>query len=540
MEEKTIKKSSLKSQSAWLLFAKVIGFGFAFLLPLIIVRFLTQEKVGVYRQVFQVIINAVAILPLGISMSAYYFLSREPENRAAAVLNILLFNFVMGGLACLGLYLYPQFLGNIFQSAEMTRLAPKIGVVIWLWIFSAFLETAAIANREARVATIFIILAQFSKTALLAGAVIAFGTIDSFVYAAMIQAALQTLILLFYLNIRFPRFWRAFDLRFFREHLLYALPFGFAALMWVLQTDVHNYFVGYRFSESDYAIYAYGCFQLPLLSMLYESTTAVLIPRMSELQSQNKKREMINLTARAMEKLSFFYLPVYVFMFVTAQVFIVTLFTRDYLASVPIFLINLTLLPLDAWVVDPVVRAFKELGRILLVARFVILIALIAALYFGIQHFDLRGMIAIVVVVSLIDKFVISAIVARRLEVKITDLRLLKNIGKTAFVSLIAGAVTYFVYYHIKEILPAVGTSLAALLFAAPKQSAADFIAGSLTLSVSALVFAPIYLFSMNLWGVIDAEEKEMLRSIRKKFFGCFKKSKIDLPSDSRPLTTDY
>src|SRR5215211_4033663 len=132
MNETEQKKPSLKSQSAWLLFAKIVGFGFAFLLPLLVVRFLSQEKVGVYRQVFLVIANAVSILPLGFSMSAFYFLNRETTRRGAAVFNILLFNFAVGGAACLLLFAFPQLLGNLFNNAEMTNLAPKIGVVIWL------------------------------------------------------------------------------------------------------------------------------------------------------------------------------------------------------------------------------------------------------------------------------------------------------------------------------------------------------------------------------------------------------------------------
>ena len=83
------------------------------------------------------------------------------------------------------------------------------------------------------------------------------------------------------------------------------------------------------------------------------------------MQAKDEKREMIRLTARAMQKLSFFYFPIYVFLLITAQTFIITLFTQNYLASVPIFLINLTLLPFDIWVTDPIVRAYKELGRFL-------------------------------------------------------------------------------------------------------------------------------------------------------------------------------
>jgi hypothetical protein len=41
---------SLREQSAWLLIAKIIGFSLSFMLPLLIVRYLTQEKVGLYRE----------------------------------------------------------------------------------------------------------------------------------------------------------------------------------------------------------------------------------------------------------------------------------------------------------------------------------------------------------------------------------------------------------------------------------------------------------------------------------------------------------
>ncbi len=496
------------------MFAKVVGFGFSFLLPLLIVRFLSREQVGVYQQVFLIIVNANVVLTLGFGMSAYYFLARESARRRAAVIfNTLLFNFVMGALACLALYFYPSLIGGIFQSPEITRLAPKIGVVIWLWIFSSFLETVAVANREPRAATAFIILAQLTKTALMISAVIVFTTVESFVYAAMMQAAVQTIVLLVYLNSRFPKFWTAFDASFFREQLFYALPFGLAGLLWTLQTDIHNYFVSHQFTAAEFAVYRLGCFELPLIAMLAESVTSVLIPRMSELQAQGDKAEIIRLTARIMQKLAFFYFPIYVFLMITAQTFITTLFTHNYLESVPIFLINITLLPMYILVTDPIVRAYRELGRLLLTLRVFILIGLIAALYFGIRHFDLRGMIAIVVVTAFVDRFVSTAIVLRKLNAGTNDLYLLKSVGKTALASLLAGFFTFFFYWEFSERIFHAGESLSRALFAAPKESIVDFVAGGIVLALCAAVFAPVYLFCANFFGIIDDEEKDKIQT---------------------------
>lgn len=531
------KTTSLRTQSAWLLFAKVTGFGFALLLPLLVVRFLSQKEVGLYRESFLIIMNAATILPLGFSMSAYYYLSRETARRGAAILNILAFNFIVGGAACLALFFCPQLLQNLFQSEEITRLAPKIGVVIWLWIFSTFLETVAVANQEARTATAFIIFAQFSKTLLMTAAVIVFGTVESFLYAAMVQGALQTLILLAYLNSRFPRFWTDFRPAFFVEQLKYAVPFGLVGILWILQTDVHNYFVAHKFSEAEFAIYAYGCFQLPLIAMLSESVASVLISKMSELQARDDRAEMIRLTTRAMQKLAFFYFPLYAFLLITAQTFIVTLFTENYLASVPIFLINITLLPFGVLITDPIVRAYQELGKIVLIVRISVLILLLSTLYVGLNALDMRGMIAVAVGALLLEKFIAETIIIRRVGFGRRHFYLLKKTFVTALIAVGAGVLTYFFYHETHEILYRFGANAAQGVLPNAKNGTLNFIGGSLVLTATALVFAPVYLLAANYFGIIEPEEKEFIRRHWSFLSGFFRAKSA---ADNKPLTTEH
>jgi len=518
MNEKAQKKDSLTRQSALILIAKIAGFALSFLLPLLIARILTQEEVGVYRQVFLVVMNAVVILPLGFSMSAYYFLNREPEKRAATIFNILLFNFVAGGLAFLTLFLYPQFLGNFFQNAELTRLAPLVGIVIWLWIFSTFLETVALANQETVAAMLFIIAAQFTKTFFMASAVVLFATVEAFIYAAIFQGVLQTIVLIFYLTSRFPKFWRAFDGKFFRRQIIYALPFGLAALLFTLQTDVHNYFVSYRFGAAGFAVYAYGCFELPLIGMLYESIGSVMIPQMSQLQSENKKREMLVVTVGAMQKLALAYFPMFIFLSIVAEEFITTLFTKAYADSVPIFRLNLLLLPFYCLIIDPIGRAFAEVGKFLLKVRVVLFFALVLALYFGIQYLDLRGIILIVIAAVLIEKFVSLTKTLQILDVRRADFYLLKNVGKTAIAALASGAALLVFYLLARNFLLEVCLDFSRDVLAFVHfEKGADFVGGSLFLGICFMIFGLIYLFFINLFDALETEDKEKLQNVFRK-----------------------
>ncbi len=499
--------------------AKVVGLSFSVLLPVLTVRYLSQHDVGVYRQVFLVIANAVNILPLGFSMSAYYFFNRSPDKRSLTVLNIVLFNSAVGALAFFTLLCYPQLLGKVFNNNELTLLAPWIGGVIWLSTSSSFVETLALANQESRLAAMFIVGTQFTKMVLMSGAVILFGTVEATIDAALIQASIQICALCFYVRRRFPRFWHSFDWSFFREQLLYALPFGVAAILYVSQVDLHNYFVSHSVTPAEFAIYAQGCFQIPLVWILYESINAVVIPRMSQLQAQGDKKGMFLLSLRAMETLALVYFPLFVFLMIAAHEFITTLFTEDYAASVPIFRINLLLLPFFCIMVDPLGRAFAEVGRFLLKLRFVIVITLIGVLSYAIRFFSLRGIISVVVVTILTELFASTWKACRLLGLERADLYLLNSVGRTAFAAAAAGGIFWPLYVATEARLMEMCTLATRAVISHPGVShVAEQLGGVVFLAIALFVYGGIYWVMADWQGVIDSDDKERLTIAVRRF----------------------
>lgn len=517
MQQDDNKTTSLKVQSAWLMFAKLVGFVFSFALPLLVVRFLSKTDVGTYRQAFQLITNAAAILPLGFSMSAYYYLSREKERRASAVLHILIFNLAVGLLAFAILALVPQTAVALFNNEALAPLAPLIGAVVCVWIFSTFIEMVAVANQEAKTATLFIIIAQLTKAILMVTAVLIFSTVEAFLVAALIQGILQTCFLIVYLHSRFPRFWTKFDGGFFIEQMRYALPLGLAGLLWILQTDIHFYFVGAQFSAAEFAVYAYGCFQLPLVEMLAESVNSVMIPRMSKLQSEGNKEEIKRLSFLSVQKLSLFYFPLTAFLAVMAPTFIVTLFTKNYEAAIPIFLINLILIPLQSVSVDAITRAFDGLGRFLVVIRIIACGVLFFVLFEEGRSYGLVGIIASVVIIMVIEKIVLIAVLVRKLKIGVADLPMLSGTFRTAGASIFAGATTFAVDRLLTAPVAEYVTLAARDTLGIAKTSLLDFISGVAVLSVCGAVFTAVFIACVFVLGILDEDEKQGLRSVLRK-----------------------
>jgi len=457
---------SLTVRALWLLVAKILAFSLSIALPLLLVRRLSQQEFGLYKQAFLVVGTALALLPLGFQMSAFYFLPREKDRQGHIVFNILLFHLLMGGFGALVLVLFPQLLTSIFHSSELVNFAPIIAAVIFFWVVSSFLEAVSVAHQEARLSTVFIVCAQLTKTGLLVLAAIAFGSVKALIYAALVQGILQTIILLLYLRSRFPQFWDRFDTAVLRMQLSYALPFGVAGLLFTLQTDLPNYFVSNRFDPATFAIYAIGCFNIPLVGMLSESVGAVMIPQVSLLQKQGANHEIVALAARVARKLALVYLPLYAFLIVMGRDFLTVLFTHQYAASWPIFAINLTMLPLSIFVSDPIMRAHADHRQFLPKLYAALVVLLFALLWLGTSRFGLIWAISVVVVVNVIGRTATWFKIGRVLKIRLHDVVLLKDVGKLAIAAATAAMITVLVRSVLHGFSPLGRLSICAIVFA--------------------------------------------------------------------------
>ncbi|MGD0359316.1 MAG: oligosaccharide flippase family protein [Bryobacteraceae bacterium] len=481
------KNVSLTVHVSWLMFAKTVAFAFNVALPMLLVRRLDQAQFGVYKQLFLIIGTSVTVMPLGFAMSAYYFLPREPHRQREMVLNILIYSTVVGSVACGAFLFWPALLDLIFHQPGLTGYAQLIGVVILLWIVSQALEIIPIAHGEMKLASGLIMSVQLTRTAIYVGAVLAFGSVKALIWAAVVQGILQTGVLWWYLQSRFGGFWRHLDWGLMRSQLSYAVPLGLAGILYTVQTDLHSYFVSNRLGAVAYAIYGVGTVQLPLMTMLQEATNAVVIPRVSALQQQDDRREIIQLMARAMRKLAAVYFPVYALLLVVAHEFIGFLFTRRYLASVPVFTINLTLLLLAVMLQDPLFRAYVEQRFFLIRLRVALCVLLTAGLWFGTTRFGLVGAISTVVLVGVIERTVMAIRFGRILGVGRRDLGLLKDVGKLAVAAAAAGLVAEGLRYLLRGDKPLV------------------------ILLACGIVFSLVYLGAVLLTGVPTAEEKELV-----------------------------
>ena len=458
----------LAVQAFWLTASKLVAAALNIALPVLLVRLMPQTEYGIFKQAFLFVSTTTAIATFGVGMSAYYFMPRHPERGGQIALNILVYNFVAGWIPLIAVALYPQALRFLFRSDALVPLALLLGFLVLTTLTSSLVQQIPVALQDVRYSTIFIVGTQIVRVLLFATAALWFRSVKSLLIAALLNQLLSIAVLFWYLDERFPRFWMHFDWQFFKEQLAYALPYGAVGMLWVIQKDLDNYFVSHSLGPKDFAIYAVGWVDVPLLTLALESVVSVMIVRISSLQKEDRKADIRYVTASATNQLAAIQFPLFAMLFVAGHDLIVLLYTRTYEASANIFLVSLVLLLLGVFLLDPIIRAYSEVRNFLLVVRIGIFIALFCTLGPAIRHFGMIGAAVSTVGWQLIERILIAWRAIGVVDASARDIKLYKDLFKVTGVTVAAGLFAYAIRNLIapRLLIPrilAVGVCVAAI-----------------------------------------------------------------------------
>jgi O-antigen/teichoic acid export membrane protein len=462
--------SSLPRSASYLMLAKTIGFAFTIVLPLLLVRRLSLNEFGNYKQFFVILQSAANLLPMGMHMSTYYFLPRAANSneKGQIVFSVLIYYLAVSLLTGLAICIFPTIIWSLIRNPDLTRFGRLVAIALPMYVISTLFETVTLADGESRMSALIIVGSNILRTCAIVLVTLIWGTIQSIVLATMIYSCLHVTLFLFYLRDRFGRFWENFKWPLLRSHVSYALPLGVGGLLWSLQMDVHNYFVSHYFGAAVFAIYSTGCFQLPLVGILSDSVASVLIPRISALQHQSQTDRIAVLMPAVMRALAILYVPIYVFLTLMAREFVTLLFTTRYLASIPIFRINLLLLPLSLVMLDPIIRAYTEQRYWALWLNLFLLSGEVALLTILVPSLGAVAAIWIVVGIQYLNRFVTLWRLSRKV-MNTSPFRLvpMKDLAKVVVAATSAGALVMILRILIIGYPPIIPLAVCGLVFSA-------------------------------------------------------------------------
>ncbi len=358
--------SSLLRQSTALLIGRGLGFAFSFGVPLILVRALDQSTFGQYKQYYLIATTAAQIGALGLPWSLFYFLPAEGARRGRYVTGALSLLSLLGLVVFLLAVLFGPRLANWMSAPDLGRVMPLLGLYAALTLSTQFAEDLAVIEQRPRTAAAMLFLSEASRVSLLVGAVLVWGTIQAIAWASIVHALLRGAYLACYSAHLYGRHLKDVTPSVCVDLLRYAIPFGGAVAVETAQGYLHQYYVAGVSPPAMFAVYAVGCFQVPIANIVYTGVADVALVRATEYAKGGEGEALVRLYRDVVRLLSAFFVPTYLFVMVFASVTIRVLFTASYLAATPVLLVFATTLLLLPPADHIILRAKAETRFILL------------------------------------------------------------------------------------------------------------------------------------------------------------------------------
>mgnify|MGYP003382535164 CR=1 FL=1 len=332
--------SDLAGKAIVLTVSRFANYGLMLISPIILVRLLTVEDFGRYREFVLYAAVLVSIAGFSIAESLLYLVPKFPQQPWRAVnqtvrLTVVSSVLVMGVVAIADLALDGRVSGGFFLPLSLYVLA-FVNLDFWEFYWLSHHRTSAVfaytvGRLAARMFTVTV-AAWLSRD------------VDTIVWALVGLEAVRLVISV----VVWRRISRARDepeaVGLWQEQLRYCIPTGLATLLFTLHRNLGGLVVARMLGPAPLALFSIGLYVEPIIVALRNSISTVALPEM--VRSGDGQR-MLSLWRRTVVFNALQLFPAAAFGAVYAGSFVLPIFGLDYAQSVAVLQIYLLAIILE-------------------------------------------------------------------------------------------------------------------------------------------------------------------------------------------------
>lgn len=427
----------LARQAVVLSLARAANFGLMLVSPIILVRILSVDDFGRYREFLLYTSLLVSFAGLSIYDSLLYFVPAHPASpwrivRQTTVLVAVSSALVMATVVALDVAMAGRLVGEYLVPMAVYVLL-FINVDFWefFWLagrrpISVFVYTAGRLT-----ARLLVVIAAAAATGDL------FTIIWSLVALESVRLAISVIA------------WRALDRSAdepplsdaWREQLRFCLPAGAAVLLATANRNLGNVAVVRYLGAASLAHYTIGMYVEPIVLAIRNSISAVLLPEMVR-RSANQSNDRLDIWRRATTVNCVLLFPCVVLLARFAGAIIVPVFGDSYRPSIPVMQIYLLVIIRECFDCSPPLRAINKTGP-LVRSYFAAVVANTLALVALVPLAGIGGAISALVVSRFVDAAYLGKCVAQVYRVGWRHLLPWQSLAKVTLAAALPGLVLF-------------------------------------------------------------------------------------------------
>jgi O-antigen/teichoic acid export membrane protein len=354
-------------RAAVLASGQIVASGAAIITSAVLARLLSQADYGTYKQTLLAYGMAAPLLLMALPKVLYVFVPRQPE-RARGLLweNLILLCLaasIFTGALLLG---GAEVLARRFNNPDLAHTL-RLYAPYPLFAFPVLaLGGCLMVAQQVRTVAMFNVAGRLALLVPILLISFVFPTPEAAVLAAVGGAALMLLPGL-WLMLRATRGTQGHVTRAgLGEQLRFALPLGLASAIGAFNLTLDKLVVSALTTPEQYAIYANGAFEIPLIAVITGSVTAVMLPELSRLLAEGKGPEALVIWRQSTVQSATLLLPAMCLLFGLAEPLIEVLYSARYLESATPFRLYLLALPARIAIFGAIMMAAGQ-GRVILV-----------------------------------------------------------------------------------------------------------------------------------------------------------------------------
>ncbi len=352
----SLKKSALK-----LALAGGIEYALQVAIPVILVRTLPQADFAQFRLLWLLASTVLALLPLFMPNSLFYFLARAetPERRAQTIGNVLLY---LVGMALLLLLVFNPWNGMLPQAVQTLLQHGWPSIFLMLWLICALYDFLPVAELRSDWQSNATVALAIIRTILLALAASQTHQVVWVLAALTLLAALKLGVLAAYLlrTRAAPRL--AFDLPLFKTQFAYALPFGIGTALYLMRAQVDQWVVVLLLSPALYASFSIAAVLQPVATLLRLPVINAMMPHLNKAASQGDEQRIRQLLTQSNALTATLLVPVAGLFWVCAPQLVEIVYTRAYMAAAPVMQVYLLGMMINGFAIGHVLPVLEK-GR---------------------------------------------------------------------------------------------------------------------------------------------------------------------------------
>lgn len=328
---------SLLNRILILSLSRVLNYVILFFSPVLLVRLLSINEYGKYRQFILYSMIIALFLEFSVKQNLNYFVANDPENEKDYINNTIIINLLMSLLGCFSII--------IFQKTFFTdfTFVNELMIYVFVIVNLNFIENYWIVKQKTNLVLFYSFAFALLKICVLV--IVAYVTRDvkATIISLIVIEALKKIYNAGYLIREKLIVLKKINKEIIKAQLIYIVPLGISSYILYLNNNISQVIITSTLGVTALAIYSIGSQQVPILNILRSSINDVIFP---DIVVKNKSNILDGLYLWKKSTSFYFFVsvPVFFICFYSAKEIIQIFFTKVYLDSVPIFQIYLFLL----------------------------------------------------------------------------------------------------------------------------------------------------------------------------------------------------